>query len=191
VDPDAELVNLIRSGETKAFDQLVERYRDLVYRLAYRSVLNKQVALDISQEVWVKVYNSIDGFRGDSAFKTWLYRLAVNEIITYTRKMKRQGGILPPGEDYGGKDYAVGENAGSDYVDYSGNEQTDDILNRLAIREAVEKLPPRQRMIFILKFYQGLTHEEIASLMKRSVGAVKSSYFHALRKLAVFLESPE
>jgi RNA polymerase sigma-70 factor (ECF subfamily) len=186
LDSDIELLDRIGSGDDKAFDMLVERYREMVYLLAYRMAGHQEIALDISQEVWIKVFKSLGRFRRESAFKTWLYRLATNQAITHLRKLGRQGGKLPPAEEPL-QEPGVALDGVMVSDKYELEAEPDPGLKE-AIKRAIEQLPPKQRAVFVLKFYRGLRHEEIASMLNRSVGAVKANYFHALKKLAIYLE---
>jgi RNA polymerase sigma-70 factor (ECF subfamily) len=165
---DREDIEACRRGEREAFDRLVERYQRDVYRLCFRYVNNHHDASDMAQEVFLKAYRAIAKFRGESSFSTWLYRIAVNTCLNF-RAARR-----PPVEEL------------SEHVPDAGAP----VLDRLErdersrrVRDAVARLPEKQRATLILKVYQDLTHEEVAGILGSSVGTVKANLFHALANL--------
>jgi RNA polymerase sigma-70 factor (ECF subfamily) len=155
-------------GEREAFDILVERYQRDIYRLCYRYVNNHADANDMAQDVFLKAYRSLGSFRGDSSFSTWLYRIAVNTCLNFRATRKPQveevSDALPDGR------------AGA-------LEELERQERSRALREAVQRLPDRQRATLILKVYHDLTHEEVARILGSSVGTVKANIFHALGNL--------
>ena len=167
-EEDREAIDACQRGEREAFDRLVERYQRDVYRLCFRYVNNHHDASDMAQEVFIKAYRAIAKFRGDSSFSTWLYRIAVNTCLNFRAARKA------PTEEL------------SEYVADGGTP----VLDRLErdqrsqrVREAVARLPEKQRATLILKVYQDLTHEEVAGILGSSVGTVKANLFHALANL--------
>jgi RNA polymerase sigma-70 factor (ECF subfamily) len=167
-EDDRQAVEACQQGEREAFDRLVERYQRDVYRLCYRYVNNHQDANDMAQEVFLKAYRAIGKFRGDSAFSTWLYRIAVNTCLNF-RSARR-----PPQEEL--SEHLADAGAGA-----AERLQADE-RSRL-VRDAVRKLPEKQRATLILKIYHDLTHEEVARVLGASVGTVKANLFHALGNL--------
>jgi len=179
-DPDAHLVSRFKKGEQGAFDELVRRYQKQIYYLALRMTGNREDAEDIAQETFVKAYEALENFREESSFFTWIYRIAVNLSINhyYKEKLRRFVslndliGILsshsPP------PDSAV----------------EGDQINR-AVKKALEGLPAKQKMVFVLRQYEGLSFPEIAEVTGRTVGSVKANYFHAVRKLRRALKDLE
>jgi RNA polymerase sigma-70 factor (ECF subfamily) len=170
-----ELVEACRRGDREAFDQLVLRYQRDIYRLCYRYVNHPEDANDLAQEVFLKAWRAMGRFRGESRFSTWLYRIAVNACLNYRALRRPQtrelAESLPdPGR---GAESAV---------------ESEDESRR--VREAVARLPERQRATLILKVYHELSHEEVAGVMGTSVGTVKSNLFHALANLRRLL-SPD
>ncbi|MFI5183617.1 MAG: RNA polymerase sigma factor [Vicinamibacteria bacterium] len=167
-EDDRDAVFASQRGEREAFDRLVERYQRDVYRLCYRYVNNHHDANDMAQEVFLKAYRAIGRFRGDSAFSTWLYRIAVNTCLNFRSSKK------PEGEEVSDAlpDRAPGALAAVE------REQRSEML-----REAVLRLPEKQRATLILKIYHDLTHEEVAGILGSSVGTVKANLFHALGNL--------
>jgi RNA polymerase sigma-70 factor (ECF subfamily) len=171
---DREAVEACQRGEREAFDHLVERYQRDVYRLCYRYVNDPQDANDMAQEVFLKAYRAIGKFRGDSSFSTWLYRIAVNTCLNFRSSRRPEGEELSdrlPDGHAGALDGIV----------------ADERARR--VREAVTRLPEKQRATLILKVYHELTHEEVAAVVGSSVGTVKANLFHALGNLRKMLQA--
>ncbi|HET9316899.1 MAG TPA: sigma-70 family RNA polymerase sigma factor [Vicinamibacteria bacterium] len=167
-EDDREAIEACRQGEREAFDRLVERYQRDVYRLCYRYVNNHQDANDMAQEAFLKAYRALSKFRGDSAFSTWLYRIAVNTCLNF-RAARRA-----PQEE-------LSEHLADGAAGVAERLQADEQSAR--VREAVARLPQKQRATLILKIYHDLTHEEVARALGSSVGTVKANLFHALGNL--------
>ena len=171
---DREAVEACQRGEREAFDHLVERYERDVYRLCYRYVNDPQDANDMAQEVFLKAYRAIGRFRGDSSFSTWLYRIAVNTCLNFRSSRRPEADALSdslPDGHAGALDTIV----------------ADERARR--VREAVTRLPEKQRATLILKIYHELTHEEVAAVVGASVGTVKANLFHALGNLRKMLQA--
>jgi len=167
-EEDRAAIEACQRGEREAFDPLVERYQRDVYRLCYRYVNNHHDASDLAQDVFLKAYRAIGRFRGDSAFSTWLYRIAVNTCLNFRAARKAASDEL--------KDDVA--DAGRRVDD----RMEDDELSQ-QVREAVSRLPEKQRATLILKIYNDLTHEEVAQVLGSTVGTVKANLFHALGNL--------
>jgi RNA polymerase sigma-70 factor (ECF subfamily) len=157
-----------KRGEREAFDLLVARYQRSIYRLCYRYVNNHEDANDLAQEVFLKAWRAIRRFRGDSAFSTWLYRIAVNACLNF-RALRR-----PLTREL--EDTLVDPRPGA-----LAEVERRDAAAR--VRAAVSRLPEKQRATLILKLFHDLTHEEVASVLGSSVGTAKANLFHALVKL--------
>lgn len=171
-DDDREAVLACQRGEREAFDRLVERYQRDVYRLCYRYVNNHHDANDLAQEAFLRAYRAIGRFRGESSFSTWLYRIAVNACLSFRASRKPETEELPE---------ALPDRA-SGIADRVEREE-----RSRRVREAVRRLPEKQRATLILKIYHDLTHEEVAGILGASVGTVKANLFHALGNLRKLL----
>lgn len=171
MEPDEQLVERFRDGDQSAFNRLVERHQRDVYRLAYRFVGNHADAHDLSQEAFVRVYRSLDRFRGDARFKTWLYRIVVNLSLNHVTRGRRE----QPGE-VAVEDLAlpVAPSGLTDVLEAEAREQ---------LRGAIDALPEKQRKTLILKVFHELKFSEVAGIMKCSVGTAKANYFHAVQGL--------
>jgi RNA polymerase sigma-70 factor, ECF subfamily len=167
-EDDREAIEASQRGDREAFDRLVERYQRDVYRLCYRYVNDHHDASDLAQEAFLKAYRAIGRFRGDSAFSTWLYRIAVNTCLNFRAARKLPSEPLP--DDV--PDRGRGVVARLEHEELSQQ-----------VREAVSRLPEKQRATLILKIYHDLTHEEVAAILGSRVGTVKANLFHALGNL--------
>jgi RNA polymerase sigma-70 factor (ECF subfamily) len=155
-------------GEREAFDLLVARYQRPIYRLCFRYVNNHEDANDLAQESFLKAWRGISRFRGDSAFSTWLYRIAVNTCLNFRSGRKPEAHELDE-RLVDPRPLALAE------------VERDSQASR--VREAVSRLPEKQRATLILKVFHELTHEEVAGILGSSVGTVKANLFHALANL--------
>lgn len=146
---------------------LMRTYQNRLYGHLRRMLGNHPDADDALQNTLVKVWKNFDQFRGDAALYTWLFRIATNEALTQIEKRKHTRHHIPLNES---PLRAVHDGPGSE-----------EIARRL--QDAIATLPPRQRQVFDLKYFEELTYEEIATLTQTSVGALKASYFHAVKKI--------
>jgi RNA polymerase sigma-70 factor (ECF subfamily) len=167
-EDDRQAVEACRNGDTQAFDRLVERYQRDVYRLCYRYVNNHFDASDMAQEVFLRAYRALAKFRGDSAFSTWLYRIAVNTCLNFRSSRKWPAAELS-------ETLADGRRGALEEIEREEKAQR--------VREAIRHLPEKQRATLILRMYHDLSMDEIAGVMGSSVGTVKANLFHALSKL--------
>ncbi len=171
-EDDHEAIEACRRGEREAFDRLVERYQRDVYRLCYRFVNNHEDAHDLAQESFIKAYRALDRFRGDSAFSTWLYRIAVNACLNFRAARKPKAEELPE--------------ALTDARPRADQDLLSEERSR-RVRAAIQKLPEKQRATLILKTYHDLSHEEVAGVLGSTVGTVKANLFHGLANLKKIL----
>lgn len=175
---DAVLVRAAAAGSPEAFDLLVERHRRQVYQVCYRYAGNHEDANDLAQEVFIRAYRGLGSFRGESAFSTWLYRVAVNVCLNERARGRPRLEALEVARQVGSGDPPV-------------DEQVAATERAAQVRAAVARLPARQRLTVLLRVYEGLTHEEIARVLGTSVGTVKANFFHAVRNLRRYLHDAE
>jgi len=171
-DDDREAILACQRGDRAAFDRLVDRHQRAIYRLCYRYVNNHEDASDLAQDSFVKAYKAIGRFRGDSAFSTWLYRIAVNTCLNFrsARRMAQE---------------ELSETLADPGAPVVQRMQERELSQQ--VREAVARLPEKQRATLILKIYHDLTHEEVAGILGSSVGTVKANLFHAVGNLRKML----
>ncbi|MGB2989440.1 MAG: sigma-70 family RNA polymerase sigma factor, partial [Candidatus Zixiibacteriota bacterium] len=169
------LIQDFKQGDEKAFNQLVLSYKKRVYDLTYRLVSNHEDAADLSQEVFVRVYRNLKKFEERSSFYVWLTRIAVNLCINFSKREKFRSFL------------SIFDVSEKPEVSVSPEKDVEKKELRLALDRAVKSLPERQRVSFVLKFHQGLTHREIAEMMGISEGASKANYFQAIKKLQKLL----
>ena len=173
---DRTLVDACRAGRRDAFDVIVQRHQRQVYQLCYRFVGNHEDASDLAQDVFIRAYRGLHSFKGNSAFSTWLYRVAVNVCLN------RVASHAP-------------RLAAFDLADRPDPrvERADTRLLRgeraAEVRAAIARLPRKQRAALILRVYHELPHEAIAEIVGSSVGAVKANFFHALANLRKLLRA--
>jgi RNA polymerase sigma-70 factor, ECF subfamily len=173
---DGALVEACLAGQREAFDIIVERHQRQVYHLCYRFVGNHEDASDLAQDVFVRAYRGLRGFKRQSALATWLYRIGVNVCLN------RVGASTPRFETLDA----------AERVDHSV-ERADTRLLRderaAEVRAAIARLPKKQRATLILRVYHDLPHEQIAGILGSSVGAVKANFFHALANLKKLMKT--
>jgi len=164
---DQDAVQAFQRGEKEVFDRLVLKYQRMVYRLCFRYTGNHPDADDLAQEVFVRAYRGLDGFRSESRFSTWLYRIALNAGMNWVSGRK------------------VSETLPENLTDTAPS-----ALERLSreqatfeLRRAIERLPEKQRATLLLRVDQELSHKEIAEIMGSPVGTVKANLFFALANL--------
>ena len=175
---DLELVEQAKSGNDRAFTEIVNRYEKKVFFIIKRMLNDDDETADATQEVFIKVHSSLKGFRGDANLYTYIYRIATNVAISYLRKRKVRAVVRL---DETITNILTGGNEPQREADQSE-------LKKL-VAQAVTALPVQQRQVFILRFYEELSYEEIAQVMRRSVGALKANYFHAMKKIGEYLKN--
>jgi len=172
---DGALVRQCLAGDTTAFDVLVERHRRQVYQVCYRFVSNHEDASDLTQDAFLRAYRALHTFKGNAAFSTWLYRVAVN--VCLNRVSAKQAATEPIDN--------------REHQDIRGEWPDREVLRQeqaAAVRAAIARLPKKQRATMILRMYHELPHEQIAGILGSSVGAVKANFFHALANLKKLLQ---
>ena len=180
LDADAQLMLRFKAGDTEAFDQLFSKHTRAMINFAYRFVRDRQVAEELAQEIFLRVYEAASGYRVQSRFTTWLYRIATNVCLNEVRKPRFRAAHQP----------LSGQQA-QDPGPVSGRSQNGGpqrLLERQAIsralKEALDRIPEKQRVAFILNKYEELSYAEVAGIMKISEKAVKSLIHRAKETLA-------
>ena len=184
---EADLIRLAQADDTDAFCQLAERYARRIYLLAFHYCRNAQDAEDLSQEVWLKAYQSLTGFRCDASFYTWLRRITINTFLNHQRSRS----FLRQGQTTIAQFLALDANTTSIPSDLASEKA---IFNKVLfenVMNALAELTPSQRLIFLLRHYEGMSYEEIANAMNCSVGTAKKSVWRAIVKLRSRLEVVE
>src|SRR3990172_3922949 len=173
---DLELIEAFRQGEESAFNEIVLRYQEKIYWVARRFLSNHADADDIVQEVFIRAYERIQEFRSESGLYTWLYRIAVNASLNALRRQKVREFFhldsLLEVEDTGGE---------------SPDRAFEKDEHRRLIDEAIQRLPEKQKAVFVMRYVDDLSYEEISEILKTSVGGLKANYFHALRKIEEYV----
>lgn len=174
------------NGDDEAFGQLVNRYKERIYLVVLRIVKNSDDAKDLAQEAFVKAYYNRQTFRAKSGFFTWVYRIAVNIALNYvSRNRDRQTESI---EEVAPKALLSSKSqlANAPLISTGSDGIENKELSR-AISNAIDKLPPRQRTVFVLRHYEEKPHAEIASILSITEGAVKANYHQAVHKLKEYL----
>lgn len=174
---DEELISSFINGDQNAFNFIVRKYQKKVYWIIRKMVLDHDDADDITQEVFLKIYRSLSDFRGESKFFTYLYKIAVNYSINHLNRNKKI-------------------NSRKSDIDNSFIRSDDKTADEIMIsqdrtkllEEAIDTLPAQQRAVFLLRYYDNHSYEEISNILNKSVGGMKANYFHAIKKLEKFLK---
>jgi len=174
-----EILNKLRDPETinYGFNLLVRHYQERIYWHVRKMVIDHDDADDVVQDTFVKVWKNIDKFREDASLYTWIYKIATNECLNFLNKKKRRF-FLPIND--------VSEEL-SAKLD-SGSHITGDEI-QMKLQKALLKLPDKQRMVFNMKYFDDMKFNQIAEITGTSVGALKASYHHAVKKVEVFLNA--
>jgi RNA polymerase sigma-70 factor (ECF subfamily) len=175
---DQELVGLFQSGEAHgAFTAIVERYQQRLYAAARRMVAgDHDQAAELAQDTFVKAYQALGKFRGDAQLYTWLYRIMMNSVIQRSRQTKTRGNV------------SIEHAAEVESMEDTPSEAIERSETTRLIESAIETLPPQQRQVFLMRFYDELPYEEIAAIIGTSVGGLKANYFHAVKKIGEYLK---
>ena len=180
---DAELVARVQAGDRDAFRELFEKYHRRAFAVALGVVKNKQDAMDVVQDAFIKVHHHIQNFQGSSSFYTWLYRIVMNLSIDHIRRVSRKKGV-----DYDDTISREGHVAGDGALlpSISDSNPGKTVLRRElsdAIRAALDTLPEYHREVILLREVEGLSYEEMAEVLDVPKGTIMSRLFHARRKM--------
>lgn len=175
MNPDDQIIQLIKEKAfEKAFNLIVDEYQQRLYWHIRKMVTNLDDANDVLQNTYVKIWKALPKFKGDSKFYTWAYRIATNESITFINNRK----VDTSYEDVA---YGVSQNLEADAF-FDGNEA------QRKLHAAVAALPVKQKAVFNLKYFEELKYEEISEILNTSVGGLKASYHHAVKKIEEYLK---
>ena len=182
-EQEVQIVQSVLQGDVNAFEKLVLEYEKAVYGITQRMCGNAEDAADMTQETFIKAYNSLSSFRGDSKFSVWLYRIATNVCLDFLRSKSRKPTVSLSMEDDDGEEVEL------DIADESQSPERllERGLTRDAVRRGLNALSPEYRQILLLREIQGLSYEEISDILTIEVGTVKSRIFRARKRLCAFL----
>jgi RNA polymerase sigma-70 factor (ECF subfamily) len=176
---ETEILGNLRSGDSflqrKAFEQVVNYFSEKLYWQIRKMVLSHDDANDLLQNTFIKAWMSIDLFRGEAKLSTWLYKIAVNESITFLNKQRLQNNISLDDEAV----FVIDKLETDEYFDGDAAQ--------LKLEKAIQILPEKQRAVFNLRYFDEMPYEEMSEIMGTSVGALKASYHHAVKKVEDFL----
>lgn len=172
---DQQLVERVQRGDRRAFDLLIIKYQSKVMAIVSRYIRDSHDVMDVSQEAFIKAYRAIASFRGDSAFYTWLYRIAINSAKNHLVSLARR----PPGSDIEVDDAVYYEGSGALKNHDSPERQLHGEQLQQAINHAIRDLPEDLRSALTLREFDGMSYEEIAEIMQCPVGTVRSRIFRA------------
>jgi RNA polymerase sigma-70 factor (ECF subfamily) len=174
---DHQILSFIRTPSKKeeGFRLLLQRYQERLYWHIRRLVLEHEDANDVLQNVFIKVYRNLHQFKGDAKLFTWLYRIATNETLTFLNKKKKKQTISLEQQLY---DLA---NTLEADTFFDGSEA------QIKLQQAIFCLPEKQKMVFNMRYFEEMSYKEIAAILDTSVGGLKASYHHAVKKIEAYL----
>jgi RNA polymerase sigma-70 factor (ECF subfamily) len=178
------LVQKAKSGDLSAFDDLVRRYQERIYSTLYHMTSNHEDANDLTQETFIKAFQALKSFKGDSSFFTWIYRIAINKTINFLKKRKSRNHLSLNDLDFNAEH-------DPDLVALISQKTPRRDLNLAELQEklnvAMQKLSEVHRLVVTLHDIQGLPHEEISRMMDCNVGTVRSRLFYARQQVQAYL----
>lgn len=173
-----EIIALLQdpARQREAFECIVREYSEQLYWQIRRMVLSHEDANDLLQNTFIKAWTNIDYFRGDAKMSTWLYRIALNESLTFLNRQRTVGQLSI-------------DNADAEMLDkLESDTYFDGDATQKVFLKAIHTLPEKQQMVFNLKYFKEMKYEEISEILGTSIGALKASYHHAVKKIEAFLE---
>ena len=173
-----EILEQLRNPDTQrqGFAHLVNEYSERLYWQIRKMVYSHDDANDILQDVFIKAWLNIEKFRGDAKLSTWLYKIAINESITFINRSKAKLNLSIDDTD----SFLIDKLEGDEYFD--GDEA------QLLLQKAIVTLPEKQRLVFQMKYFNEMKYDEMSDILGTSVGALKASYHHAVKKVESFLK---
>jgi RNA polymerase sigma-70 factor (ECF subfamily) len=175
---DQALIIQFQNGDAKesAFTQLLKRHRETVFFQIKKMVLEHADADDIAQAVWIKVWNKLDGFKQESAFSTWLFRVAYNETLNFIAQKNRL------------KTHSAQNELDHSLEHPSSQNALKETTIQIKLERAIAELPEKQRFVFMLRYYEAFDYEKIASITGTTVGGAKANYHQAVKKMTELLQ---
>jgi RNA polymerase sigma-70 factor (ECF subfamily) len=180
------VVRAVQAGEVAAFDRLISKYRGRVYGVIYNMTSNREDAADLTQDAFIKAFQSINRFQGQSSFFTWLYRIAINSTLTHLRKNRLRSFFSLEKLDENDRQSSEIIDALTDKTDSERDAYVRELQEKL--NEAMQKLSIKHRTVVTLFEIDGLGHQEIAEVMNCSVGTVRSRLHYAKQLLQAELQ---
>jgi RNA polymerase sigma factor (sigma-70 family) len=176
--PDKEILALFANKKTqyKSFELLTLKYQKKIYWQVRRMVKDHEDADDLVQEVFIKIWKNLEKFREDAQLSTWIYRIAVNETLKFIKKKQRLQTV-----DFDDVKHSISEKL------YATNDFSGDHIQK-TLQAAIDTLPTKQKLVFNLKYFEELKYDEISEMVGTSVGALKTSYHIAVKKIEKFVK---
>ena len=173
------LIQELQNSKTrdKAFSVLINEYKERLYWHIRKIVIDHNDADDVLQNTFVKIFKNIDKFNSQSKLYSWMYRIATNESITFINKRAKERNV-----DISDYHQELASTLESD-IYFSGDEI------QLILQNAIASLPQKQQLVFNMKYFDEMKYEEISNILETSVGALKASYFHAVKKIEKYIKS--
>lgn len=174
---ESQIIEQLRRPETqrKAFTLLVDRYSQTLYWQIRRIVLTHEDTDDLLQNTFIKAWNNLHQYRGEAKISTWLYRIAMNETLNFVQRKKIH--------------CSIEENATNISEQLAADSYFDGDETAIQLQQAISQLPEKQRTVFCLKYYDEMKYEEMSQVLDTSIGALKASYHHAVKKITDFFNS--
>ena len=175
---DEQLIEQLRDPQRcrKAFNEVIKIYTEPLYWQIRKMVIDHDDTNDVLQNTFIKAWSSIENFRGDAKLSTWLYKIAINESITFINKEKQRNNVSLDDDD----SFLINSLASDEWFD------GDDL--RLELQKAINSLPEKQRLIFNMRYFDEMKYEDMSEILGTTVGALKASYHHAVKKIEKFFE---
>ncbi|CAL2086861.1 sigma-70 family RNA polymerase sigma factor [Tenacibaculum sp. 190524A02b] len=172
-------INQLKNASTKeiAFKDLVSQYKERLYWHIRKIVFAHEDADDVLQNTFIKIFRNIDNFKGDSKLYSWMYRIATNEAITFINKKAKEKNI-----DISEYQQQLISSLDSDYW-FNGDEI------QLILQKAIATLPQKQQLVFNMKYFDNMRYNDIAEVLEVSIGSLKASYHHAVKKIETYIKS--
>lgn len=177
-NPDQHSIDKVLSGDTRAFEEIIERYKHMVYTLALKVVKNREDAEEVAQDVFLKGFMALKTFKGDAKFSTWLYKIAYNRSLDYVKKQKRtlETTAIDISKDYN----PAGLESALDYLEASER--------KVMIREAIDELAPEDGVLVTLYYFEAMSLKEISKVTGVSANNAKVRLFRSRARLAELLK---